>query len=119
MGIRRFIRHYGRSHVCVAAGLVLGAAVAAPAAAQPLATPAALTAPGAFAVTAFKQSVAEAVGSDPELAAFYRAREFAPLWTGAGDTHRARRAALLEALAAAPDHSLPAARARLHCPEPI
>lgn len=56
----------------------------------------------------FKQAVAEAAGEFPELAAFYRARDFAPLWTGAEDAER--RQALLSAISRAADHALPPAR---------
>jgi murein L,D-transpeptidase YcbB/YkuD len=61
-------------------------------------------------LTAYKQAVAERIGADEQVAAFYRARDFAPLWTGDGDAFEARRAALLEALGMATDHGLPAAR---------
>ncbi|SLN41379.1 murein L,D-transpeptidase [Roseivivax jejudonensis] len=65
---------------------------------------------GQAQVTAFKQAVAESVSGDEAVAAFYRDRSFEPLWTGADETHRARRAALLEALGTASLHGLPAAR---------
>ena len=39
-------------------------------------------------VTQFKQSVAEAAAVDDGLAAFYRERDYAPLWTGEGATER-------------------------------
>jgi len=65
-------------------------------------------APGRAESLAFRQAVAEAVAEDAPLAEFYRARDFAPLWTGAGDAER--RAALFAALDAAPAHGLPAAR---------
>ena len=45
-------------------------------------------------VTAFKQTVAESARESDAVAAFYRARKFEPIWTGAGDEHRARREAL-------------------------
>jgi murein L,D-transpeptidase YcbB/YkuD len=61
-------------------------------------------------VTAFKQAVAERVSEDEGVAAFYRARDFTPLWTGAGEEDRARRLALLEAFALAEDHGLPSGR---------
>lgn len=64
--------------------------------------------PGRAESLAFRQAVAEAVAEDATLADFYRAREYAPLWTGAGDAER--RAALLAALDAAPAHGLPSAR---------
>ena len=54
--------------------------------------------PAAAQVTAFKQAVAEAAWDDEDIAAFYRQSDYAPIWTGAGDADRARRAALIEAL---------------------
>lgn len=59
-------------------------------------------------VTAFKQAVAEAAAQDSDVAAFYRGRDFEPIFTGQGDLDR--RAALLGALATADDHGLPSAR---------
>ena len=44
------------------------------------------------------------------IAAFYRARAFAPMWTTGDAEGRARLAALLRTLERAPDHGLPAAR---------
>lgn len=76
----------------VAGVLVLGTAWTAPAAAQ---------------VTMFKQAVAESAAEDRDIAAFYRDRAFEPIWTGADETHRARRAALLGALDSAAAHGLP------------
>jgi murein L,D-transpeptidase YcbB/YkuD len=61
-------------------------------------------------VTAFKQAVAENVADDDSIAAFYRARDFAPIWTGAGEGDRVRRLALMEAFSLADDHGLPAGR---------
>ncbi|MFT4150468.1 MAG: L,D-transpeptidase family protein [Paracoccaceae bacterium] len=54
------------------------------------------------------RSVAEAASGDQALAAFYAARNYRTLWTGAEDA--ARREALFAALATAPDHALPVAR---------
>jgi murein L,D-transpeptidase YcbB/YkuD len=59
-------------------------------------------------VAPFVQALAEAVADDAELAAFYRARDYRPIWTGRDD--RARRAALLDALGRAGDHGLPVGR---------
>ncbi len=59
-------------------------------------------------LTGFRQTVAEAAASDDDLAAFYRARDFAGAWTGADDAAVARRNALLSAMSAAPLHGLPA-----------
>lgn len=66
-------------------------------------------APGlAQQVTAFKQAIAEGASRDDALAEFYRARDYEPLWTGKSD--RARRSALIKALADAEVHGLPASR---------
>jgi murein L,D-transpeptidase YcbB/YkuD len=70
----------------------------------------AFNAPVYAQVTAFKQAVAEAVAQDADIAAFYRSTGFAPLWTGADETHRTRRAELMHALKNADNHGLPAAR---------
>ncbi|MFZ5963734.1 L,D-transpeptidase family protein [Thalassococcus sp. BH17M4-6] len=61
-------------------------------------------------VTAFKQAVAESAAREDGIAAFYRARNFEPIWTGAGADHQARRAALIEALDMAGAHGLPVGR---------
>lgn len=61
-------------------------------------------------VTAFKQAVAEAASPDDQIAAFYRASDYQPLWTGEGEQFVARRAALMQALNAVDLHGLPAAR---------
>lgn len=66
------------------------------------------TAPAQAQVTAFRQAVAESVAMDDELAAFYRARDFASIWTGSDEVAQARRNALLGAFADAPLHGLPA-----------
>ena len=66
--------------------------------------------PAKAQVTAFKQAVAEAASRDEDIAAFYRSSGFAPLWTGADDLHRNRRAELIRALKSADSHGLPAAR---------
>ncbi|RME17792.1 MAG: murein L,D-transpeptidase [Alphaproteobacteria bacterium] len=57
----------------------------------------------------FAQAVAEAALGDDEVAAFYRANRYQPIWTGADAGERARLAALLRALLDAPDHGLPVA----------
>jgi len=64
--------------------------------------------PAQAQTTAFKQAVAEAASQDADLIAFYRARNFAPLWTSNQD--RSRRAALFEALDKAWVHGLPEVR---------
>jgi murein L,D-transpeptidase YcbB/YkuD len=61
-------------------------------------------------VTAFKQAVAEAASRDEDIAAFYRANGFSPIWTGAGEADRNRRAELLRAIETAASHGLPVAR---------
>lgn len=61
-------------------------------------------------VTAYKQAVAENIADNDSVAAFYRDRDFAPVWTGAGEEDRARRLALIEAFALADDHGLPRGR---------
>ncbi len=63
-----------------------------------------------FRLTAYKQAVAEAIGENEGAAAFYRARNFEPLWTGPSEADRARRQALIEALGMADDHGLPPER---------
>ena len=65
------------------------------------------TAPVQAQVTAFKQAIAEAASVDDEVAAFYRQNDYQPIWTGAGDQDRARRAALLAALGNMSIHGLP------------
>ncbi|WP_372835365.1 L,D-transpeptidase family protein [Puniceibacterium confluentis] len=65
---------------------------------------------GQAQVTAFKQAVAEQASQSDGIAAFYRTRNFEPIWTGPGADHLARREALLEALAMAEVHGLPASR---------
>ncbi len=54
---------------------------------------------------AFRQTLAESVADNEAVAAFYRAQDFAPLWTGSA--HAERRAALLTALSRAGQHGLP------------
>ena len=76
-----------------------------------------LMAAGAFLVsggtvaaqsTAFKQAVALASAKDKDIAAFYKARNYKPIWTSGAD--RQRRQAFLEAAAKASIHGLPAGR---------
>lgn len=57
------------------------------------------------AVTALKQSIAEAAARDEALSAFYRDRNYKPVFVGNGDGRR--RGALLNALSTAGDHGLP------------
>lgn len=56
---------------------------------------------------ALKQSIAAAAARDKALTAFYRARDFEPVFVGKDD--RRRRGALLKALERAGDHGLPVA----------
>jgi murein L,D-transpeptidase YcbB/YkuD len=62
------------------------------------------------AATGFRQGVAEAAARSELLAAFYRARDFQPVWAGSGEAEIGRRNALLAAMAEAPAHGLPATR---------
>lgn len=62
------------------------------------------TTPVQAQVTAFKQAVAEAASRDKDIAAFYQASNYKPVWTTANSS---RRNALLNALADAPEHGLP------------
>ncbi|MBV2361125.1 L,D-transpeptidase family protein [Thalassococcus sp. CAU 1522] len=65
----------------------------------------------ALKLTAYKQALAEGLAAeDVAIAEFYRSRDFAPIWTGASDADRARRAALLDAFSMAGDHGLPERR---------
>ena len=70
------------------------------------AVPPVLAAP-TLQITGFAQAVAEAAAQDADVAAFYRANGYQPVWTGTGEADAARRAALLKALERAGDHGLP------------
>ena len=59
-------------------------------------------------VTPLQQAVAQAAAADDAVSAFYRARDFAPIWMGEGA--QARRAAFLGALDRAGGHGLPTSR---------
>lgn len=59
---------------------------------------------------AFKQAVAESAASDREIAEFYRATGYKPIWTGDDRKAKQRREALLRAIADAGEHGLPASR---------
>ncbi len=65
---------------------------------------------GSAQVTAFKQAIAEAAAQDDDIAAFYRANGYSPIWTGAGHVDRNRRAELLRAIRSVASHGLPVAR---------
>jgi L,D-transpeptidase YcbB len=93
----RIFMTFDRFRACLTALILSAALVSAPLAAGATAT-----------VGVFTQSVAEAASSDADLAAFYRARGYAPLWTG--EDAADRRAALLYVLRQAGAHGLPVAR---------
>lgn len=57
---------------------------------------------------AFRQALAEAAAGTPALAAFYQARDYAPIWTTAADA--GRRGAFFNVLDHAADQGLPAVR---------
>lgn len=57
---------------------------------------------------AFRQALAEAAAATPALAAFYGARDYAPIWTTAADA--GRRGAFFAALGRAASQGLPPAR---------
>ncbi len=78
--------------------------------ALPLPGPA--NAEGALGDLGFRQAIATVAAADPEIAGFYRSRDYRPLWVGEGDL--ARRRALVAAFAEARSHGLPADR---HDPE--
>ncbi|MCX7559795.1 L,D-transpeptidase family protein [Sulfitobacter sp. F26204] len=65
---------------------------------------------GAAQVTAFKQAIAEAAAQDDDIAGFYRENGYRPIWTGAGEVDRARRAELMRAIRSVAAHGLPVAR---------
>lgn len=60
--------------------------------------------------TAYTHAVATAASQDSGLAAFYKARNFEPIWTGNTSKDRARRRAFLKAAQNAEMHGLPAGR---------
>ncbi|GLQ26701.1 L,D-transpeptidase family protein [Sulfitobacter pacificus] len=66
--------------------------------------------PAAAQVTAFKQAIAETAAQDDDIAAFYRTNGYTPIWTGAGEEDRNRRAELLRAIRSVAAHGLPVAR---------
>jgi len=64
-------------------------------------------APAKAQVTPFMQAVAEAAAKDADIAAFYKANGYKPIWTGKSSRDKSRRSALLKALKNAGDHALP------------
>ena len=71
--------------------ILLGLAVAA---ALTVFAPSAATAQ----VTALKQAIAEAAARDKDIAAFYKANDYKPIWVGKSGKDRQRRAHFLKAL---------------------
>lgn len=69
-----------------------------------------LAAPAQAEITAFKQAVAEEASKNKGIAAFYRARNFEPIWTKKGGKDAQRRKAFLQAISNASVHGLPEAR---------
>lgn len=61
-------------------------------------------------VTALQQAIAVAAANDKDVAAYYRANGYQQIWTSKAGKDRARRSALLAALAKAGDHGLPMSR---------
>lgn len=57
---------------------------------------------------AFRQALAEGASANEGISAFYRAHDYAPLWTG--EDQAERRTAFITALSRAADHGLPVAR---------
>lgn len=82
-------------------------AFAAIAVAYPAGFAVAQTTETAIRITPFQQTIAETAAADRDLAAFYRASDFAPIWTGQGEPFLSRRQALFNILGKADDHGLP------------
>lgn len=72
----------------------------------------ALAAPqgSAAGVMAFNQAIVEGALHDDDLAAWYRAFDYRPIWTGPDEVDRARREALIRAIDDAGAHGLPLQR---------
>jgi len=83
--------------------ILLGSAAAATLAAG-------LAGPAAALSAGFMQAVAEASAGDHDIAGFYQASGFQPIWTGRDRQSKARRAALLRAIGEAGAHGLPPQR---------
>mgnify|MGYP003667840342 CR=1 FL=1 len=66
--------------------------------------------PATAQVTLEAQAIAQSSAQNDDVAAYYRARDFAPIWTAAGPEAADRRSALLTAIDFAPLHGLPASR---------
>ena len=104
-GCRVVVRVLLMSATLVWSGAAVGPALAAQASGAQ--TP---SAEAAGAAAAFRQALATAAAPDRDMAAFYRDRRFAPLWTGRDAASKARLRALFAAIETAPAHGLPAAR---------
>lgn len=66
--------------------------------------------PARAQATQFMQAVAEAAASDKDIAAFYKANGYKPIWTGKGNRDKQRRQAFLNAIEDAELHGLPSDR---------
>lgn len=64
-------------------------------------------------ITPLMQSIAVEASEDRDIAAFYRANGFQPIWTGTDADAKARRAAFIATLEQAHLHGLPANRYRI------
>ncbi len=60
--------------------------------------------------TAFQMALAENAASNSALSAYYRQNGYDPIWVGTGPDHKARRAALVQALSNSDRHGLPTGR---------
>lgn len=69
-----------------------------------------LVGPADAQVTAQKQAIAAAAAGDDVIAAFYRDRDYKPIWTSKSGKDAQRRRAFLAAVAKAGDHGLPVTR---------
>lgn len=94
------------------AGAGLGLIIAGAAVAQSLPATVVTSPPSSaqfWQDVAAREEMAARFANNPEVFAFYAARDFAPIWTGEGPEFELRRAALLAALEASGDHGLPRA----------
>ena len=94
------------------AGAGLGLIIAGAAVAQSLPATVVTSPPSSaqfWQDVAAREAMAARFANNPEVFAFYAARDFAPIWTGEGPEFELRRAALLAALEASGDHGLPRA----------
>lgn len=94
------------------AGAGLGLIIAGAAVAQSLPATVVTSPPSSaqfWQDVAAREEMAAGFANNPEVFAFYAARDFAPIWTGEGPEFELRRAALLAALEASGDHGLPRA----------